>query len=101
MFGINYKWFLYQKTEMEKNAAKMMWMTKLKPISIEAVDKALSQALEQFEKTPPTIGEFLAICKPKYVPAHVDNFRSLPPPTNLGIASEHLAKMKSILKGNK
>lgn len=98
LFALNYQYWQYNKTEQELNAAKMLWLSNLKHVSLERCDEAANRAIKIY-KAPPAISEFLALIRVE--PAHQDFPKRLPPPEpNKSIQQREIAKMREVLREN-
>lgn len=77
-------------------AAKAEWASALYGLHVDAVTRAINACAKR-HKMPPTLPEFLALCKPEAAPYHKPAPKLLEAPRNPEIARAALAECRRIL----
>ena len=96
-FKLEYPFWMHDLEKEQKIAKKYLWAARLHHVSSEVAQKAAERCPVVYpNKSGPTIGEFLKLCRVE--PAHQDwKVPALPAPANKGVADAELAKMKEKL----
>ena len=96
-FKLEYPFWLHGLEDEQKVAKKYLWVAKLHHVDAEVAQKAAERCPVVFpNKSGPTIGEFLKLCRVE--PAHQDwKVPALPAPATESVANAELAKMKEKL----
>ena len=101
VLGVLYgsKWTSLIQNEISENAARLVWGKALAGIDVHMIKKALDWLPIELPNWPPTVGQFIAICKIGHDPAMMP---ALPKPRGdekIGLAA--LEEMQRIIKANK
>jgi len=96
LFKIAYPFWNYGLEDDQITAKKYLWMARLHHVDTDVCAKASESCSVAFpDKSGPTIGEFLKLCRVE--PAHKEFQHRLPAPQNDSIAEAAIKKMKQTL----
>ena len=82
-------------------APSVSWSKALAKVSVEQIGVGLGNVSESNPpwEWPPTLSQFLDLCKEYAAPCHRPfKVEALPPPRDPSVAREHIAKMREILR---
>ena len=96
IFALNYNFWMHNK---DVRAAKMLWLNKLHNVGPKSAASATDKALTAYPDKPPTVGQFLQLCRVE--PAHQPFRKMLPPPDTDGSAAQKAIAQMKLLTGAK
>ena len=90
------RWTSLIQTEEAENVMRRVWGDTLKEIDMQTIKNALDSLPKNYPNWPPTVGQFLELCKP---PDQLPEFAALPRPEgDPDLADKAFAEIWQILK---